>query len=159
MTFYRDDSSAIGVNNATFKDVAMPHVLWELQGWQEPVYDDNVAPDGSGDAANAEKQIVGMKLIEPGKLTPDEKAVLQATAIKEYEELPPQYQSHDPSTGKIDSRAATMAILDIRNNWEQLSPTVQSLMTSLFSRQDTEFSFVSPTGFFRLHYGLRQVPW
>lgn len=67
MTFYRDDSSPVGVNNATFKDVAMPHVLWELQGWQEPVYDENTE---AGD--DAEKKIVGMKLVEPGKLTPKE---------------------------------------------------------------------------------------
>jgi ubiquinol-cytochrome c reductase cytochrome c1 subunit len=72
MTFYRDDSSPIGVNNATFKGVAMPHVLWELQGWQEPVYDENVGHGESGDSAGAAKHIVGMKLVEQGKLTPKE---------------------------------------------------------------------------------------
>jgi hypothetical protein len=87
-----------------------------------------------------------------GKLTLDEKVVLQATAIKKYQELPPRYQFHDPSTNRTDSRAATMVLLDIRKNWEQLSPTVQSLVSSLFSRPETEFSYVSPTGFFRLHY-------
>jgi len=38
MTFYRDPARPNGVNNLAFKDVAMPHVLWELQGWQRPVY-------------------------------------------------------------------------------------------------------------------------
>ena len=38
MTFYRDDSRPFGVNNLAFKDVAMPHVLWELQGIQKPVF-------------------------------------------------------------------------------------------------------------------------
>ena len=38
MTFYRDPARPTGVNNLAFKDVAMPHVLWELQGWQRPVY-------------------------------------------------------------------------------------------------------------------------
>ena len=66
MTFYRDDTSAIGVNNATFKGVAMPHVLWELQGWQEPVYAE--AHDGEPGG----ERIVGMKLVEPGKLTEKE---------------------------------------------------------------------------------------
>ena len=96
MTFYRDGGSAIGVNNATFKDVAMPHVLWELQGWQEPVYDDNVAPDESGDAANAEKQIVGMKLIEPGKLTPDEyrETVRDLVTYMVYMGEPAELQRH-----------------------------------------------------------------
>ena len=33
-TFYVDDSRPFGVNNLVYKDVAMPHVLWELQGMQ-----------------------------------------------------------------------------------------------------------------------------
>ena len=33
-TFYMDDSRPFGVNNLVYKDVAMPHVLWELQGMQ-----------------------------------------------------------------------------------------------------------------------------
>ena len=31
-TFYRDDSTPSGWNNALFPNVAMPHVLWTLQG-------------------------------------------------------------------------------------------------------------------------------
>ncbi len=39
LSFYRDDTRPWGVNNLVFKDVGMPHVLWELQGGvQEPVY-------------------------------------------------------------------------------------------------------------------------
>ena len=33
LTFYRDPARPTGVNNLKFKDVAMPHVLWELQGY------------------------------------------------------------------------------------------------------------------------------
>lgn len=33
-SFYVDESRPFGVNNLTFKDVGMPHVLWELQGIQ-----------------------------------------------------------------------------------------------------------------------------
>jgi ubiquinol-cytochrome c reductase cytochrome c1 subunit len=32
--FYLDPKKPTGVNNTVFKDVAMPHVLGELQGWQ-----------------------------------------------------------------------------------------------------------------------------
>ena len=39
LTFYLDPSRPLGVNNLVFKDVAMPHVLWERQGWQKPVYE------------------------------------------------------------------------------------------------------------------------
>ena len=33
-SFYRDPSSATGWNNLAFPNVAMPHVLWQLQGTQ-----------------------------------------------------------------------------------------------------------------------------
>ncbi len=36
-TFYTDDSRPFGVNNTTFKDVGMPHVLWELEGLKKLV--------------------------------------------------------------------------------------------------------------------------
>jgi len=40
-TFYRDPESSTGFNNWQFKGVAMPHVLWQLQGIKRPVYDDH----------------------------------------------------------------------------------------------------------------------
>lgn len=46
MTFYRDPSRPMGVNNLAFRDVGMPHVLWELQGWQRAVYEEETGPDG-----------------------------------------------------------------------------------------------------------------
>ena len=33
-TFYLDESRPMGTNNLAFKDVGMPHVLWEQQGYQ-----------------------------------------------------------------------------------------------------------------------------
>ena len=43
-TFYIDPSRPFGVNNLAFRDVAMPHVLWKLQGMQRLTRRDN--PDG-----------------------------------------------------------------------------------------------------------------
>lgn len=37
-SFYVDASKPMGVNNIVFKDVGMPHVLWELQGMQRAVF-------------------------------------------------------------------------------------------------------------------------
>ena len=66
-SFYRDESRPWGVNNAIFKDVGMPHVLWELQGLQEPVKEMHVNDDGI-----EQEVIAGFKLIEQGKLNPQE---------------------------------------------------------------------------------------
>ncbi|MEN8216532.1 MAG: cytochrome c1 [Pseudomonadota bacterium] len=38
LSFYLDPSRPMGVNNLVFKDVGMPHVLWERQGWQKLVH-------------------------------------------------------------------------------------------------------------------------
>lgn len=46
MSFYLDPSKPTGVNNLVFPDVAMPHVLWDLQGWQTPVYTETTGEDG-----------------------------------------------------------------------------------------------------------------
>jgi ubiquinol-cytochrome c reductase cytochrome c1 subunit len=51
-TFYLDAKRPFGVNNTTFGNVGMPHVLWELDGFKELVpkkdADGNVMKDESG---------------------------------------------------------------------------------------------------------------
>jgi len=66
-SFYRDKSRPWGVNNAVFKDVGMPHVLWELQGLQKAITTTIVTEEGL-----EQEVITGFKLIEPGKLKPKE---------------------------------------------------------------------------------------
>jgi len=63
MTFYRDPARPTGVNNIAFRDVAMPHVLWELQGWQRAVYRDEPGADGK-----PVKVFDGFEQLTPGKL-------------------------------------------------------------------------------------------
>lgn len=66
--FYLDESRPMGVNNTVFKDVGMPHVLWELQGWQkkEEAHDDAKADDAHHDAGPK------LTLVKPGKLSEGE---------------------------------------------------------------------------------------
>lgn len=40
-SFYLDESRPFGVNNTVFPNVGMPHVLWELQGWQALVHEED----------------------------------------------------------------------------------------------------------------------
>ncbi len=64
-SFYLDESRPLGVNNAIFQHVAMPHVLWELQGWQKPVYKKG--------GANGNRQVIeGFELVKPGLLSEEE---------------------------------------------------------------------------------------
>lgn len=66
-TFYLDESKPWGVNNAVFPNVAMPHVLWGLQGWQRPVFEDVV-----DEAGQAHQVVVGVERITDGRLTPEQ---------------------------------------------------------------------------------------
>ena len=87
-SFYRDDSKLIGVNNLVFPDVGMPHVMWELQGWQEPVITTVKDPDGT------ERKVVELELVEPGLLTPKEydRAVRDLVNFLDYMGEPAKYE-------------------------------------------------------------------
>lgn len=60
LTFYQDDTG--GWNNLTFPNASMPHVLWQLQGIQKPVY---ATHDGH-------EVIDHLVLAKPGLETPEE---------------------------------------------------------------------------------------
>jgi ubiquinol-cytochrome c reductase cytochrome c1 subunit len=66
-TFYLDPTRPLGVNNAVFNGVGMPHVLWELQGWQKPVMRTDVDEQG-----NEHHVIEGFELVQQGSLAPVE---------------------------------------------------------------------------------------
>ncbi len=38
-TYYRDDTKATGWNNLAYPNVGMPHVLWEMQGERQPIFE------------------------------------------------------------------------------------------------------------------------
>jgi ubiquinol-cytochrome c reductase cytochrome c1 subunit len=65
-SFYLDPSRPTGVNNLVLPGTAMPHVLWELQGYQKPVY------DGESDTEHnaVHKTFKEFEIVEPGKMTP-----------------------------------------------------------------------------------------
>lgn len=61
--FYVDESRPLGWNNTVFPGASMPHVLWELQGIQRPVYDVD---------AEGQSHLVRLELVKPGRLSPAE---------------------------------------------------------------------------------------
>lgn len=76
--FYRDDKTHSGWNNLVFPNVAMPHVLYELQGEQRPVYKvvqqkQRVEQDGKSVEKVVETRVLErLEIAKPGTRTPAE---------------------------------------------------------------------------------------
>jgi len=66
-SFYKDPARPWGVNNAVFKDVAMPHVLWELQGLQVAQFEAITSKEGI-----THQEISSLKISEPGKMSAEQ---------------------------------------------------------------------------------------
>jgi ubiquinol-cytochrome c reductase cytochrome c1 subunit len=60
LTFYRDELG--GWNNLMLPNASMPHVFWQLQGIQEPVYAEH----------NGVRVVERLELADPGLQSPDE---------------------------------------------------------------------------------------
>lgn len=63
-TYYRDDGKATGWNNLAYPNVAMPNVLWELQGQRQPVYEER---EEHGHKVSLFK---GWQQLAPGTMSP-----------------------------------------------------------------------------------------
>ena len=64
-SYYRDDTKATGWNNAAFPNVAMPHVLWELQGQQRAIFVDEKDPH---DASKTVHVFKGFEQVSTGTM-------------------------------------------------------------------------------------------
>ncbi len=67
-TFYLDESRPWGVNNAAFPNTGMPHVLWELQGWQQIKH----GSEAHAHSASHDTQRTSFEIVKPGSMTPVE---------------------------------------------------------------------------------------
>jgi len=65
-TFYKDDTRPTGWNNMVVNNVAMPHVLWELQGVQKVRMEEVADPHEPGKMTH---QFAGFEQVSPGKLS------------------------------------------------------------------------------------------
>ncbi len=63
-TYYPDDTKGTGWNNLAFPNVGMPHVLWQLQGSRQPVY------ETKEEHGKEIKIFKGWEQLTPGTLTP-----------------------------------------------------------------------------------------
>lgn len=89
--FYLDpERGGIGVNNTVYPGAAMPHVLWEQQGWQKAVYKD-VEHDGV-----VTKTFDKFELMPGGTHSPEEydRLVTDLTNFLAYVADPGKHQRH-----------------------------------------------------------------
>jgi ubiquinol-cytochrome c reductase cytochrome c1 subunit len=73
--FYRDEKSTTGWNNLVFPSVAMPHVLWQLQGTQRVVeteYEDH---------EKAEAAVIAAKALAVAERLPNGKYVVKTLSV------------------------------------------------------------------------------
>jgi len=90
-TFYRDDSTVTGWNNLVFPSVAMPHVLWELQGQQRAVF---ATEKDAHDPAKTNAVFKGFEPVTAGALNTAEynEAVADLVAFMQWMAEPHQSQ-------------------------------------------------------------------
>jgi len=65
-TYYRDPTKATGWNNLAYPNVAMPNVLWELQGSRQPMF---AKEEAHGHEAEVFK---GWEQVTPGKMSTEQ---------------------------------------------------------------------------------------
>ncbi len=65
--FYVSENSPTGVNNNVLAGTSMPHVLWELQGYQKANFETHKNEDGS-----VTSEFKGFELLSAGSMTADE---------------------------------------------------------------------------------------
>ena len=90
-SYYRDDTKATGWNNLAFPSVAMPHVLWELQGQRAAKF---VEEKDAHDPSVTAHRFAGYEQLTPGKLSANEydEAVADLVAYLQWMGEPAQGQ-------------------------------------------------------------------
>lgn len=78
-SFYLDESRPLGWNNTLFPNVSMPNPLWDIQGLQHAEY-------GAADPVTGERQVVGLKVTQPGTSSPEafDQTARDISAFLEY---------------------------------------------------------------------------
>src|SRR5512134_1315588 len=95
-SFYADPAKPTGVNNIVLPGTAMPHVLWELQGVQEAVWEGHVDAQG-----NAQKHFKEFTLAAPGKLSPEEYDAFVRDTVNFLEYIAEPVQAKRQSLGFV----------------------------------------------------------
>ncbi len=114
--------------------------------------DDGLAAMQRGPLAQIEQEY------RAGELTLDEKVLLQITAIRDRHNLPSKYQALAASTDPASLRGVTPVLAEIRSSWDLLSDETRRTVTLALTRVGADSVYVSPSGYYLLHYSLSPDP-
>jgi len=89
-----------------------------------------------------------------GNISPDERALHVIQAVKSPHELPTRYRLQAGVATQRATRCVSMALRDIVFDFELLSTSTQTAFLSSLARFETDYTFDSPSGLFKLHYDL-----
>jgi ubiquinol-cytochrome c reductase cytochrome c1 subunit len=95
-SFYADPTRATGTNNLALPGTAMPHVLWQLQGMQDAVWEGHTDAQG-----NVQKQFKEFKLSSPGTMSPDEFDTFVRDTVNFLEYIGEPVQARRQSLGYV----------------------------------------------------------
>lgn len=98
---------------------------------------------------------------EQGKLSLDERVILEIKAIKFPDQLPASLKSTAAGLEYDELRLATPTLIRIVSEWDKLSPETQAYYQAAFARPVLPFAYDSPLGYFKMHYdtlGTDAVP-
>ncbi|MBU1319767.1 MAG: hypothetical protein KKG33_03840 [candidate division Zixibacteria bacterium] len=85
---------------------------------------------------------------EGGKLDREQYYLRLAQSVLSPESLPSQYVDDTA----VPAKCGTHVMSEIQREWDTFSPELQMMLSALDTRPNTQFQYVSPDGFFRLHY-------
>jgi len=90
-TFYKDDTRPTGWNNMVMPNVAMPHVLWELQGTRTVKMVEEKDPHDAGKTVH---KFEGFEQVTPGTMSPADfdNAIVDLVGYLEWMAEPAQTQ-------------------------------------------------------------------
>jgi ubiquinol-cytochrome c reductase cytochrome c1 subunit len=95
-SFYADPTRASGTNNLALPGTAMPHVLWQLQGMQDAVWEGHTDAQG-----NVQKHFKEFKLSSPGTMSPDEFDTFVRDTVNFLEYIGEPVQARRQSLGYV----------------------------------------------------------
>lgn len=122
-SFYLQEKATRGVDNKMLPGTSMPHVMWELQGWQD-LNPDHGHDDGAGEDNHSAEPKSPFTLVEPGSMTEEEfdKAMTDLVNFMVYLSEPAQLKRKTIGVGVLFFLAALgiIAYFMKRDYWKDV---------------------------------------